>query len=420
MRTQWRWISVGLLSAVAFYGCDNNDTPNLCGNDFCDEGETVDSCARDCGSCGDDICSAGSGETLESCPSDCSVCGDEICSPGETVDNCAADCSACGDSICSAPDEDATTCAADCAPCGDGICSDGETAESCYADCGECGDDVCSTAEDHVTCAQDCTTPIAYCTAVYEILPVSVVSGTPLKAGDGTYELSPSSLTLRYEVEAGSDAPKNAGRVDVLHFWMFNKVSVTSPVPLNTDVFSFTPSCGTLGDIVGTSEVPTLPEKCEALESGERVAHGRWMASSAGLEEVVVWANGIRARQYDGKAGAYVALPAANYPEVLPEDFEGPTSDNAPLPVDSHGIGFLQAVRSVGNISCMGAAGLCSMGRLGVGDNVQNTTHNQPWETFFLRDGGKEVQLELTRVPNGQPALSHVRFTGERKSVNCD
>src|SRR4026208_1988399 len=69
--------------------------------------------------CGDDFC--GVGESLESCPGDCTAdgprCGNGECETGETSANCLADCD--GFDLA----------------CGNGVCDDGETIANCFSDC---------------------------------------------------------------------------------------------------------------------------------------------------------------------------------------------------------------------------------------------------------------------------------------------
>ena len=73
--------------------------PDSCGDGVCENSETCDACASDCGACpycGDGTCNAG--ETCDSCSSDCgacSYCGDGVCDSGETCDSCSSDCGSC-------------------------------------------------------------------------------------------------------------------------------------------------------------------------------------------------------------------------------------------------------------------------------------------------------------------------------------
>jgi hypothetical protein len=90
------------------------------------------------GVCGDLFCDPG--ETPLSCPSDCpDVCGDALCTGSETAASCPADCpDVCGDGLCTGA-EGTTTCPEDCGSlCGDGVCNGSEDANNCAADCGTC------------------------------------------------------------------------------------------------------------------------------------------------------------------------------------------------------------------------------------------------------------------------------------------
>jgi hypothetical protein len=80
-------------------------------------------------------------------------CGDSYCNSynDEDMDNCYVDCGSCGDNVCTAGAEDAAHCWDDCGTCTDNICSPVETcgqAHQCTQDCGSCGyvGDDCSTA----------------------------------------------------------------------------------------------------------------------------------------------------------------------------------------------------------------------------------------------------------------------------------
>ena len=90
-------------------------------------------------------------------------CGDGVCGGGESVCTCAEDCGqpSCGDAICCPDLEDQGSCGEDCAGgCGDGLCLETENACSCPADCGQptCGDGVCcaGAGEDRCSCPADC------------------------------------------------------------------------------------------------------------------------------------------------------------------------------------------------------------------------------------------------------------------------
>jgi hypothetical protein len=145
--------------------------PPTCGDGRCDDNETCNTCALDCGpcpSCGNGKCD--NGETCSSCPmdcGDCATCGDGKCTmPQENCQNCAPDCGACpgcGDGKCTAPQETCFSCPQDCGQCkgcGDGTCESNETCASCPMDCGPCsvcGNGKCETPyETCVNCAQDC------------------------------------------------------------------------------------------------------------------------------------------------------------------------------------------------------------------------------------------------------------------------
>ncbi len=92
----------------------------VCGNKFCEFGETKEYCPYDC-------------ETKDK-----TICGDNKCDIGE---NCIQDCPS--------------------TKCGDGKCDLGENETSCPADCKKivqniCGDNKCDANEDSLSCPQDC------------------------------------------------------------------------------------------------------------------------------------------------------------------------------------------------------------------------------------------------------------------------
>jgi len=94
--------------------------------------------------CGDGVCEVSAGESEFNCREDCAspVCGDSYCDTGETSQNCLADCPAppaCGDGTCNG-NETTASCPGDCpaSQCGDGLCNGSETANSCPGDCATC------------------------------------------------------------------------------------------------------------------------------------------------------------------------------------------------------------------------------------------------------------------------------------------
>ena len=63
-------------------------------------------------------------------------CGDGLCTHDEDASTCYADCGSCGDDVCTAGAENECTCIEDCATCGDGECTSGEAGSgSCPLDC---------------------------------------------------------------------------------------------------------------------------------------------------------------------------------------------------------------------------------------------------------------------------------------------
>ena len=129
------------------------DVGPICGNDVCQEGETISNCPQDCivtqtGSavCGNGVCETG--ETSTSCSADCQagtptglVCGNGVCQSGETSTSCPADCGA------PPPPEDECDSDSDCGykeECRSGQCVEVEcTSSSQCGTCERCSDNVC-------------------------------------------------------------------------------------------------------------------------------------------------------------------------------------------------------------------------------------------------------------------------------------
>jgi hypothetical protein len=148
----------------------------VCGDEFCQAGETCETCEDDCGACpvtcGDDVCEEPI-EDCDSCPDDCE-CGpcNDICEPFSDCDFCPTDCdpdvcgiSFCGDGFCDIDFGECDFCPEDCegvcGSCGDGTCTFDEDCSSCPDDCTDgcvCGDDVCDPGEcsDLGSCPGDC------------------------------------------------------------------------------------------------------------------------------------------------------------------------------------------------------------------------------------------------------------------------
>jgi len=91
-------LSLFILSLILIGGIlvliDNNVTASdhECGNNICDfPDEDSNSCPEDCYAfCGDDICDDPD-EDSSSCSEDC-YCGDDICDNNETIASCIIDC----------------------------------------------------------------------------------------------------------------------------------------------------------------------------------------------------------------------------------------------------------------------------------------------------------------------------------------
>ncbi|MBK8256714.1 MAG: hypothetical protein IPK82_29090 [Polyangiaceae bacterium] len=147
-------------SGDGWESCDCPQTGLICGDSYCQGGESCETCPSDCGTCnsggcGDNTC--GAGESCETCPSDCGDCS--TCGPQNfTVD--------CGNGYkCPAN----STCSQD----GNCFCNEGYVAESCSGQSctsgcpapdwwcvtgssGSCGNGMCDASESCSTCPSDC------------------------------------------------------------------------------------------------------------------------------------------------------------------------------------------------------------------------------------------------------------------------
>ncbi len=134
-----------------FDGTDNDcDEAADCADSDCQGGSE-----NNCGDGKDNDCDG----LIDDADSDCDeglFCGDGVCNNGETCDTCSKDCG-----TCDPPETELF--------CGDGVCNNGETCDTCSKDCGTCDppetetcpDGVCYK-ENHDTCSQDCVSG-TYC-----------------------------------------------------------------------------------------------------------------------------------------------------------------------------------------------------------------------------------------------------------------
>jgi hypothetical protein len=139
----------------ARYSCQRNIdccSNNCCNRICCDDGMTC---------CGGECIRCPAGQTVDPNTCECvggtpgPVCGNGFCEAGESCTSCPDDCGpcppTCPNDVCDAG-ETCQTCPEDCGPCepecGDGFCDEaaGETCESCPQDCGQCPG--CQTAND--------------------------------------------------------------------------------------------------------------------------------------------------------------------------------------------------------------------------------------------------------------------------------
>ena len=179
--------------ADSIFACIPEDTPDACGNQKCDPGETPTSCPADCATkpepCGNGTCDVG--ETPASCPTDCkdgpNACGNQKCDLGETPMSCPSDCKPPTPATCITDHCKTDVCAANAA-CQGGIdclasCKDAACVDKCIAatpqqvhillsgiaSCANqagcfkigpppetCGNGACDPGETNASCPKDC------------------------------------------------------------------------------------------------------------------------------------------------------------------------------------------------------------------------------------------------------------------------
>ncbi len=129
---------------------------------FCGDGirskSEMDTCQVDCDWCGDGYCQEG--ESCQSCQKDCgscsasSFCGDGICGANECASGCWKDCNylQCENGICE-PDKGETCVNSpnDC-KCDNGYCNK-ENNQCTYQ---SCGNNICESYESYLNCPNDC------------------------------------------------------------------------------------------------------------------------------------------------------------------------------------------------------------------------------------------------------------------------
>jgi hypothetical protein len=379
--------------------CNGTETCNFATN-MCQDGTSPEP-GSSCG--GGNLCNAYEQCVTPTCTTD-AFCNDgNICNGTETCDLSIYECQD------GTPPGEGTQCGGETDICLGGVCENVEcTLDAHCVDGNICnGTETCSgsyecqagtQAPDGTACdgggsceAGECVAP-RYCTATYSLVPRMIIEGTAFGAGDGTYTLPAGSLILHYEANADNDGPLSGGAVDVRYWWISNDFQTTTAgVTVNTKVNAYTPRCN------GEEEPePLYPAPSVCLDDGNLtpMATGTWSANS------VSWAT----------CNAHPDWNSSSISAYTPDD-------------ESTGPGCLNNYRSRGNVHCSESSwslGNCSDGALVLGDNPQNSMHNQPLNALALSADGASVSLPKTNVPNTNPSRTYIDFTGTRSSVTCN
>ncbi len=188
-----------------------------------------------------------------------------------------------------------------------------------------------------------------HCTIEYRVDGTQQITDTYAGKGDTIVEHLPGWLVIEYEVDR--DGVVSDGKVQVLHFSMFQRFTVDAVVDVTTTLHHFTPMCNGVRNPKwrGPSD-PSFPAECKYTGQAEPVATGKLSLA----RRTITWARCKAAETYWSK-------------------------DRSAYTVDdqSKGRGCLNDLRAVGSIRCSGGLG-CKLGGLKKGETPLFDVWNQP------------------------------------------
>ena len=187
------------------------------------------------------------------------------------------------------------------------------------------------------------------CTIEYSVNATLQVTDTYLTKGDLVAKNLPGSLVMQYELDR--DGVVADGKVQLLHFAMFERVIVSSIVDVTTVLHHFTPACNGIETPAWrrTSD-PGFPAECRYAGGGKAVAVGKLSRA----QRTINWARCKAAPSYwSSDRGAYRTA------------------------LESKGRGCLNEMHAVGTIHCDGGFG-CKLGKLDRGERTYFDVWNQP------------------------------------------
>ena len=193
--------------------------PPECGNNFCEENETIYNCLADCFECNENqTCEPAIGENSQMCPIDCTTtdtntttmgCGNLLCEFPENPQTCFTDCGICdNDNLCETQQgENENTCPNDCqaacqnppcAICGNQTCETSENQFTCTIDCGCNNNNICEEqrGENENTCENDCTINLTCTDNDNDLYFAQPNCGTALDCNDNNNQTKPNASEI--------------------------------------------------------------------------------------------------------------------------------------------------------------------------------------------------------------------------------
>lgn len=215
-----------------------------------------------------------------------------------------------------------------------------------------------------------------HCTVEYRLNATLQITDTYLGKGDTTVRNLPGSLVVRYELDR--DGAISDGKVQVLHFSMFQRFTIDALVDVTTTLHHYAPACnGVRAPTWRGPSDPGFPSECRYTGGAEPVAIGKLSREG----NTITWARCKAAPTYWAR-----------------------DRDAYTVHDESKGRGCLNDLRAVGNIRCDGGLG-CKVGGLRRGDSPIFDVWNQPMihgppgsnETVTVSD-----DLQTIRTPRGR------------------